>query len=186
MTMQVRARRDERLGATVVSRRPLLYAEGSDRKEDRPAFVRAGSGLAQFGKWFAVVQDDADFVAFIDVASGRVDSVALPRRGTRARVFDDERGNKADKLDFEACFVASVRGTESLVAFGSGSTRSRESVLVLSADGDDFETRLVAVPSLYAAFRAAPAFSGSELNIATASFDSFSVATARRGVAFAR
>src|SRR6185295_20206214 len=104
-------------------------------------------------------------VALIDEASGTVESVALPRRGSGMRQFDDARGNKADKLDFEACFVAELDGLQTLVAFGSGSTPLRESVLVLPFDGGQPAPRVIPASSLYSAFRGVPDFSGSELNV---------------------
>jgi hypothetical protein len=163
MVTRVRAHRDESLGARIVTRRPLHYAAGADVREDRPAHVRAGSGLVRFGTAFAIVQDDADFVALVDATNGAVRSVALARRGTGARQFDDERGNKAEKLDFEASVVAEIRNVETLFAFGSGSTPARESVLVFERGGA--VPRLVHAPSLYAALRRETAFSGSELNV---------------------
>jgi hypothetical protein len=162
MATRVRAVRDDALFARIVSRRPLLYSSGPDLREDRPHHVRAGSGLVRLGADFAIVQDDADFVALIDAASGAVRSVALPPRIDGVRQFDDERGNKAQKLDFEACLVAKVGGVDTLVAFGSGSTPARESILVLPVNG---APRVVPAPSLYAGLRAEPEFSGSELNV---------------------
>ena len=115
-----RARRDHSLWATVLSRRPLRFAGGPDAAQDRPAHVRAGSGLAAAGGRLVVVQDDANFLALID--PGRPESaraIALPRGEDGARQFGDSRGNKHLKLDLEAC-VGTPDG--SFVAFGSGST----------------------------------------------------------------
>lgn len=165
MAFEVRALRDETLGACIVSRRALHYAAGPSKRDDRPAHVRAGSGLVRFENGLAVIQDDADFVALIDRDSGAVDAVPLPRRGTGARVFDDARGNKAQKRDFEACFVTTIGGVDTLVAFGSGSTRARESILVLSRRDGRAVPRVVDAPRLYAALRDRTEFSGSELNV---------------------
>lgn len=166
MVERVGAVRDETLIARIVSRRPLRYTKGPSAEEDRPAHVRAGSGLVQFGSRLAVIQDDADFIALLNEATGSVDAVALPRRPGGARVFDDERGNKAAKHDFESCVVASIDGVDTLVAFGSGSTCSRESLLVLSASSKgEFRARVVSASDLYGALRARTEFSGSELNI---------------------
>jgi hypothetical protein len=163
MAARVKAVCDEALGARIVARRALHYASGSDPREDRPGHVRAGSALVRFGSGLTIVQDDADFVALIDTATGAVRSVPLPRRGSSARQFDDARGNKADKLDFEACVVVPLRGADTLVALGSGSTPARESILVLGLSGE--EPRVVHAPDLYAALRGEPEFSGSELNV---------------------
>jgi hypothetical protein len=168
MATLVRAEFDGALGARIVTRRPLLYENGPDTREDRPGHVRAGSGLVRFGTGLAVVQDDADFVALIDSRTGVVRPVALPRRGSGARQFDEGRGNKAEKLDFEACVVAPLRAGETLVAFGSGSTPAREALLVLRLDE---EARVVHAPDLYAALRRETEFSGSELNVEGAILD---------------
>jgi hypothetical protein len=165
MAAHVRASSDESLGAFIVSRRALRYRAGPCERDDRPAHVRAGSGLVRFENGLAVIQDDADFVALIDGGTGSVEAVPLPRRGSGARVFDDARGNKADKRDFEACFVAEVAGVETLVAFGSGSTGARESILVLSRLDGAPVPRVIEAPRFYATLREATEFSGSELNI---------------------
>lgn len=163
---EVRASLDETLGARIVARHELHYSGGPDPALDRPGHVRAGSGLVRFGERLAVVQDDADFVALVDPATRVVDSVALPRRGRGDRQFDDDRGNKSEKHDFEACFVTDLGGKETLVAFGSGSSARRESILLVEmrADGE-LCSRVVDAPALYAALRACTAFSGSELNV---------------------
>lgn len=163
MPTRARAHRDETLEARIVARRALHYAGGADEREDRPGHVRAGSGLVRFGAGLAVVQDDTDFVALVDARTGTVESVALPRRGSGVRQFDDERGNKSEKLDFEACVTVPLRGVETLVAFGSGSTPARESVLVLALG--ERTPRVVPAPMLYAALRERREFSGSELNV---------------------
>lgn len=163
MATRVRAHRDESLGARIVARRSLHYAGGPEERDDRPGHVRAGSGLVRFGPGLAIVQDDADFVALIDSGSGTVEPVALPRRGSGARQFDDERGNKAEKLDFEACVTVEIRGVETLLAFGSGSTPARESILVLELG--ERTPRVIHAPSLYDALREQREFSGSELNV---------------------
>lgn len=178
MAKLVQALRDEALVARIVARRALRYESGPDAGEDRPAHVRAGSGLVRFGRGLAIVQDDADFVALIDSATGAVRSVALPRRGSGARQFDDRRGNKADKLDFEACLVARHRGVETLVAFGSGSAPAREAILVLPLDGP---ARVVHASDLYAALRNEQEFSGSELNVEGAVLDGDVVRFFQRG-----
>lgn len=154
-----RARVEPRLGARVVSRRPLLYSRGADASLDRPAHVRAGSALATIGGGrLAVIQDDTSFLAFVDLANGAVDDLPLPSP-TGERQFDDLRGNKKRKLDLEATFTFA---DGSIVAFGSGSSELRETVVMVIPGA---EPRLTHARELYAAMRAARAFSGSELNI---------------------
>jgi len=149
---------DAAMKAHVVRRQPLFYDAGADPGEDRPAHVRAASAMAWLGGRLAVVQDDASFVAIVEPGKARVSHVTLPHAPGGARQFDDLRGNKRDKLDFEACLVLEER----LVAFGSGSTPVRERVLVMDAAR---RPRLVPASPLYAALRTATEFSGSELNV---------------------
>jgi hypothetical protein len=137
--------------------------EGADAGEDRPAHVRAGSGLAVLGNRLAVVQDDANFVALVDPVRGDVRVVPLPRGPDGLRQFDGQRGNKAGKLDLEACVTARLRDRDTLLAFGSGSSDAREFIAILE-EGAARGT-LAHAPSLYAALRAAHDFAGPELNV---------------------
>ena len=162
MIAKTTALHDRRLAATVLSRKPLLYTQGPDPAEDRPAQVRAGSSLAWLRGRLAVVQDDACFIALLDPASGVVDALALPRGEGGLRQFGDARGNKASKPDFEACAVLPWGQGEALLVFGSGSSPRRESVAVVDAAG---QVLLCPAGGLYARLRAATAFSGSELNV---------------------
>lgn len=154
------------LQARVVRRTPLFYSEGPDPTLDRPAHVRAGSGLARIGRYFAMVQDDANFVALIEEDSRRAHPITLPAGEDGKRQFDERRGNKPLKLDLEACLVVPAEGGELLVGFGSGSTTRREWVLVVSGVKEGAPAvELHHAPMLYAGLRAARAFSGSEMNI---------------------
>lgn len=156
------ARRDERLVARVLHRTPLLYTDGADPALDRPAHVRAASGLAWLEGRLAIVQDDASFVAIWDPRSGRVDAVALPPRPGGARQFDAERGNKYDKLDLEAAFVAPIEGRETLVAIGSGALAARRRMLRMTGDG---RVEVIDAAELYLAIEAVVELRGSELNL---------------------
>jgi hypothetical protein len=180
--VRVRARVVPSLGARVVRRTPLLYARGADPSLDRPAHVRAGSALAQVGaRRFAVVQDDASFVAIVDVGDGVHDvrDVPLPS-GDGVRQFDDGRGNKKHKLDLEACITAEDGAL--LVAFGSGSSPLRERVVLVERPSSDApRTTIVEARSLYAAMRAERAFSGAELNVEGAAVDRGDVIFFQRG-----
>ncbi|MDB4995043.1 MAG: hypothetical protein JWM74_2475 [Myxococcaceae bacterium] len=170
----MQARRDEALVARVLSRRELYYATGPHDQLDRPAFVRSGSGAAWVGKELAIIQDDANFIALVDPETCAVRDVTLPADLDGRRQFDDERGNKARKLDLEACFsLESDDGLETrLIGLGSGSTEMRERIVTLrfscrdSRDTpEDPVIRVTNASSLYAALRARTEFSGSELNI---------------------
>ena len=165
------------MSARVVRRVPLLYAEGADPALDRPAHVRAGSGLARLrthaGARVAVVQDDALFLAVVDPATGLAGAVALPAGPGGARQFDTTRGTKHLKLDLEACVALPALGARdgggTLVALGSGSTPRRERALVAALAPDEpngvRDARIVDAAPLYAALREAADFAGSELNV---------------------
>jgi len=155
----VPARVEPSLVARVVKRTPLFYSRGADAKLDRPAHVRAGSAIVRAaGNRLIVVQGDALFFAVVDPESGTVADLPLPSVDG-VRQFDDTRGNKGQKLDLEAS--VQLRGGTIIVAFGSGSSPERERIVLVS----DPPARIVHAAELYAAFRAARDFSGSELNI---------------------
>jgi hypothetical protein len=153
--MKRSARRDERMSARVVARRPLLYTGGADAGTDRPAHVRAGSSIVHFRNALAVAQDDASFLAL--VTETEVHAITLPS-ATGIRQFDDGRGNKKDKLDLEAMAVVRHRDREILLAFGSGSAAKREVIVMFE------ETPHVHDAAAF--YRGLPkAFRGSELNL---------------------
>jgi hypothetical protein len=162
------ALQDPRLTATVLARTPLFYRLGPNPATDRPEQVRAGSSLTWFRERLAVIQDDACFVALIDPELGAVDALRLPPGERGVRQFDDRRGNKAFKPDYEACAVLPWGQDAALLAFGSGSSNWRESVAVI--DAATGESRIYAAAGLYARLRETQAFSGSELNIEGAYF----------------
>lgn len=154
---------------TVTSLGPLRYTEGADAALDRPAHVRAASGAAFVrtpqGLRLAVVQDDANFLALVDVASGKVHAVPLPSKGG-LRLFDEGRGNKKDKLDLESLVELPVEGSKALVAFGSGSSAARMSLAVLRVDRSPAAVELVDARTLYAALAQHPLLAGgAELNL---------------------
>jgi hypothetical protein len=124
--------------------------------------------MARLGRWLVVVQDDANFLAFIDPKSGEARAVPLPAGDDGRRQFDDGRGNKHLKLDLEACFTAPDEDGELvLVALGSGSSARRERILVAqhATDPDRCDVRVVDAAPLYAALRAEPGFAPGELNV---------------------
>lgn len=193
MASLARARHDSARGARVVSRHSLLYARGHDAALDRPGHVRAGSALATFGGRLAIVQDDACFLALVDVrgplaSSVRaVDDVAFPLTDGDAvvvRQFDDVRGNKKRKLDLEAAFVVPEKAGagELLVALGSGSSALRERiVLVEDPASPSPRVSIVEAGALYAVLRGERAFSGCELNLEGAAVAGNDVVLLQRG-----
>jgi hypothetical protein len=180
----VTARVDRALGAQVIARRSLLYRDGAHAGLDRPAHVRAGSALARIGAHtFAVVQDDASFVAIVTgVGTGSellVHDVPLPATDG-VRQFDDGRGNKKAKLDLEACLA--LDGGALLVAFGSGSSPRRERVVLIDEPaGAAPRVVVVDASALYTAMRSEAFFCGSELNIEGAALAGDDVIFLQRG-----
>ncbi|HYW51677.1 MAG TPA: hypothetical protein VE861_13775, partial [Gemmatimonadaceae bacterium] len=69
---------DRSLDARIVRRVPMFYADGADAATDRPAYVRAASSMAWLGDRVALVQDDVNFIALVDPATGLADAVTLP------------------------------------------------------------------------------------------------------------
>jgi len=154
------------IAAVVVARSPLYYDEGADVSLDRPAHVRAGSSLARVPGGFALIQDDANFVALIDRTGSSVRAIPLPAGVGGRRQFDDRRGNKAHKLDLEACVAVVTEQGTLLLAFGSGSTPEREYIALIDGwEASAPNTTLVHAPRLYDLLRREHAFAGSELNI---------------------
>ena len=179
--MSVRkARVEPSLGARVVHRTPLHYARGADASIDRPAHVRAGSALARLGATtLAVVQDDASFLALLENVGSAiaVRDVPFPAHDS-VRQFDDTRGNKRSKLDLEACVACD--GT--LIAFGSGSSRLRERIVLVDRPLEPSpHVTVTHAPALYAAMRSEALFSGSELNIEGAALAGEDVLFLQRG-----
>lgn len=161
-------------GARLGPPRPLLYDAGADASTDRPAHVRAASGVVAFGGDLAIIQDDARFVA--RVRGNRVHVITLPSADGGLRLFDDGRGNKADKLDFEASLVLQASGAAKtgvgtapgaggarLIGFGSGSSPRRESLLLIDEITERAEVR--EVPAFYRGLREHPVLEGAQLNI---------------------
>ncbi len=104
----------------MITARALQYDAPAEASDDRPAHVRAASGLAVHGGRLVVVQDDASFLAV--VATDGVSAVKLPRGIDGRRRFELALGNRLDKLDLESCVAIG----DELWAFGSGSLPIRE------------------------------------------------------------
>jgi len=156
------------LQAHVINRRALRYTDAATPFDGRPRHVRAGSGLNWVAGKLAVLQDDALFIGLVDPVSGAVTSIALPPDAAGHRLYHGKQG-KARKPDFECSVVYRDAGEDVLVAFGSGSTTSRERVAVVRSAGAWTERQhnvsTVPAPAFYTGLREDEAFSGSELNI---------------------
>ncbi len=160
--VRLRAEQQPELRATLLETRPLLYASGASPEIDRPAHVRAASGLYLHRAALVLVQDDANFIAIVHTPTMQVESRTLPAGPGARRQFDDTLRNKRAKLDLEA---AVVLPPDRLIAFGSGATSRRESIVTVDLGSADTQPEVVRAPHLYAALRAEPRFAGSELNV---------------------
>jgi hypothetical protein len=138
--------------------RALRY-EAADAAADLDGHVRAGSGLRRWGERVVVVQDDVNALALLEEGAGVVTPLLLPAGEGGRRSFSAARGDKAAKMDLEACVVLP---DGRLVALGSGSTPARERLVVVDAARS---ARVVDGGALYAGLRARVEFAGSELNI---------------------
>lgn len=157
---------DPSLRATVVSRKPLSYREGADAALDRPAHLRSGSSLTWVDNRLVLVQDDANFVAVVDPRSGEAECITLPAGRGGARQFDDLRGNKKYKSDFEACCTVETRGGPRLIALGSGTKRRRRRILVIDRWNHPApRVEVIEAAALYRALGIRRSFAGSDMNI---------------------
>jgi hypothetical protein len=142
-----------RLGAG----QPLRFAS-ADAARDLPAFVRAASGIRRWRGRLVVLQDDVNALAMMDEA-GAIVPLVLPAGAGGRRSFSDARGNKAAKMDLEAC-TALPDGR--LLVLGSGSSPVRERLVLIDSA---HRTRIVDGSALFARLRDRQEFAGSELNI---------------------
>ena len=149
------------LVATLGTPRQLLYDHGAYPLEDLPAHVRAASSIRRQGNRLVILQDDVSALVGLDLATGSTYPILLPTGPDRARVFDDERGNKKLKLDLEACIVLP---DGRLVAFGSGSSPHREKIVTVAPEKGAMAQQLSG-EDLYAALRVHSGARGARLNI---------------------
>jgi hypothetical protein len=166
MTDHFKAAQELRWDARVIAARDMTYRDGPSDEHDRPAHVRAASGLSAFREYLAVIQDDANWLALID-ADQQVTAVPLPPSPAGDRVFSKKRGNHRDKYDLEACVTVATGEGHELIGFSSGSRREREWILRVAeaSSGGELTAGFTPAPAFYAALRAERAFSGAGLNI---------------------
>jgi hypothetical protein len=154
---RIRAIVDARISARLSKVRPLSFA-APVAEADIPGHVRAGSAIRRWGARLVVVQDDVHALAILDEARGIVTPMLLPAGADGRRTFGEALGNKALKMDLEACIT--LRDGR-LVALGSGSTAQRERIVVV----DGAAERVIDAHDLYAHLRDARDFAGLELNV---------------------
>ncbi|PSO73865.1 MAG: hypothetical protein BRC42_03550 [Cyanobacteria bacterium QS_1_48_34] len=171
LTKEIETRQDSALSARIVRSTPLIYESEAEPGSDRPPHVRAASSLVHVTDVLVAIQDDANFLALVDRDRNRVRYLTLPAGPDGQRVFDEERGNKHQKHDLEACLAVPNTDGDFLIAFGSGSLPN--SGWILSVDwrkGDEPNISLLDASAFYEALRQEHAFSGSGLNIEGAIF----------------
>ena len=158
MTATITATQGEALSAILEGETPLRYVRAHARPE-LPAHLRAGSAIRRWGERLVVVQDDVHALGLLDERTGCIAPLLLPAGADGSHLFGDDLGNKALKMDLEACITLP---DGRLVALGSGSTSARERLVIVNHAG---EVRALDAHALYAALHARPDFTGSELNI---------------------
>jgi hypothetical protein len=123
--------------------------------------------MVSIGGRLAIIQDDAHFVALVDVNHRTVEPISLPTGHSGQRQFDDLLGNKHWKLDLEACTRIVESGKEALLIFGSGSSPQREQILIVGWPPSTPEKNILHfhAPQFYSTLRSESDFSGSELNV---------------------
>jgi hypothetical protein len=155
---QIATRLAPEIRAGLGAPRPLRYGAAPAADSGVVPYVRAASAIRRLGSRLVVVQDDVNALAVMR-ATGYVTTLLLPPGRDGQRSFDDSRGNKRLKMDLEAA----VRLSDSrLLAFGSGSARSRESMVLLEPDSN---VHVHEAADLYVRLRELCAAVGAELNI---------------------
>lgn len=176
---KLKAQKTDELTAHVVRSSPLTYDAMTDEAadgsvDDHPDHVRAASSLVYLIDRFALVQDDANFLGLVDPDDHHVRGVPLPPAPDGARVHDEARGNQEHKLDLEACAADPATDGQFLIAFGSGSDKTRERVVTVDYRDKDHDgapdTRLVETPAFHGRLSQNRDFCGSGINIEGAIF----------------
>ena len=129
---------DSSLGIEILWAKELLYDEGADPDGQRPRHVRAGSGLASYGSMLVGVQDDADFLAFIEPDGMSVKGSALEAGSASHRLYDDreETAGADEKVDLEACLLVPGEDEATILSFGSGVSEKRRRLVLTKVNGD--------------------------------------------------
>ncbi len=158
------------LRAQIVERTALIYRDQAAPSDDRPAFVRAASGLCWWQNQLFIAQDDNHFLGVWTpdpsgaLASGTLESWMLAPGAEGRRRFEHELGNRLHKSDFEACTVVPTAAGERLLVLGSGSLPRRELALLLAPQSRE-PAAPVPVPTLFDAFRNALNLTAEETNL---------------------
>lgn len=146
------------LRAEIREKRALQYATDPGSASGIASHVRAASAIRRLGSRLIVIQDDVNALAVMD-ASRRIMPLLMPPGADGRRSFDDATGNKHLKTDLEA---AVVLPDARVLAFGSGSARARERIVVVESETG---VRVRRAPGLYSRLRKHCDAVGTELNI---------------------
>lgn len=146
------------LRAEIGGKRALRFGTDPGPATGLAGHVRAASAVRRHGSRLIVIQDDVNALAVLD-ASGCIKPLLLPPGSDGRRSFDDTIGNKHLKMDLEA---AVVLPDARMLAFGSGSARARESIVIIESDAG---VRVRRGPGLYSHLRRHCEAVGTELNI---------------------
>ena len=136
---------EEGFEAVVTDCVDMLYSNGADPAIDRPDHLRAASSMQWISdKRLAILQDDANVIALVDIAINEEDislsiasaySVALPAASGGIRQFQHSRQNKNLKLDLEASVYVPKEDSPLeqgfLLGFGSGSAANRNVIIMV-------------------------------------------------------
>lgn len=171
MPEKINIQQDKKLSAKIINSTTLHYETESDADIDRPPHVRAASGMAPFYEnHYAVIQDDANFLALVDRDTHQVWSYPLPDGPGETRSYGPDESHL--KLDLEACCTVPNTEHRLLLAFGSGDGESREWLVTVSwpKDADEPDTQLIDPNRFYSYLRQRHDFAGAGLNIEGAVF----------------
>jgi hypothetical protein len=159
-------------GVELLSVDELYYNKGADPDGQRPRHVRAGSGLTSFGSTLVGVQDDADFLAFIDPDEMSVRGSALDAGSASHRLYDDreETADAEEKVDLEACLVVPGDDEATILSFGSGVSEARRRLVLTSVNGDIVEHSEYVTRDLHQALADPLESRGGALNVEGAVF----------------
>jgi hypothetical protein len=146
------------LRAEIADKRALRYRADPGPATGLACHIRAASAVRRHGSRLIVIQDDVNALAVMD-ASGCIKPLLLPPGADGRRSFDDTIGNKHLKMDLEA---AVVLPDARILAFGSGSARARESIVIVESEAG---VRVRRAPGLYSRLRKHCETVGTELNI---------------------
>jgi hypothetical protein len=168
---------DPRLAVRVVGTTPIHYDATGPQQPDRPAFVRAASGVDWLDGQLAIVQDDVNYIALCD-EHGLARGLPLPAGAAGMRQFEAALGNKSQKWDLEAAVtLRCVDQHERFVAFGSGSGPLRERIVIVQRGS----ARVLDARELYGRLASMCEFSGAELNVEGAAISGNQLRLFQRG-----